>query len=77
MVHHSSVVSKDIEQSVQVRVHCVEGRCSKKQSQQTSDCSKGFSVSGGISMGRKSLRINEKAHKHTEHSLQGLFRKWR
>lgn len=53
MVHQSSVVSKNKEQGTQVRVHRVEGRCSKKLSQQASDCSKGFSVSGGISMGGK------------------------
>lgn len=37
-----------------------------------SDCSRGFSFSGGISMGRKkktNLKMKEEAHKRTERSL--------
>lgn len=80
MVHQSCVVSKNVEQGSRVGVCCVEGRCSKKLPQQVT-AAEAFLFQVGFLWGGKkktnNLKMKEEAHKRTERSLQGPFRKWR
>lgn len=71
-------MSKKIEQGSRVGVRCVEGRCSKKLPQQVT-AAEAFLFQVGFLWGEKknNLKMKEEAHKRTERSLQGPFRKWR